>query len=476
MTTRNKKLYALLASACLTSQVLLPAYCVTQPQQGRPAADQPAADKKPEKPYTKTFQIYGKEGGAYSITALVVPTGKPKPVPLEKRIERKPPPDDKKAGADEGKAPADTKKADDDTKDKTDEAKKPVETFTKEQVDQMVKDATKQLAEQQKQLVDQLKQDQANQTAQTKAAINELAQSQAQQLNAMQQQFNAMNAQQRAEALATNEQMRQIAAQQQQQFAANQAAINRLVQQQQNFMNRGWANRQRDRMMREFERELMADRMFGDGWGRWDRRGGRMDGRDVLNMVRDMFNTMAMSNLAQQGGQRAPSADEIANRVTQSLSDRLPEDVASKVNQALGKAMQQAAAVEELNRFAQLNDNLAQIVTKLNAAQPSAAYKADPFAFPQDDYERLALMAAQMPDPQLKKQFLEMAIDTAGRIAINSSANPAQVQRARDFAMRTAQRFHELKAARRGDRTFSDAIEYDIDKCMMISSSKGLYI
>ena len=452
---------------------MLPAYCVTQ---SRRPANEPAESKKTEKPYTKTFKICGKEGGGFSITALVVPTGKPKPVPLQKRIlgETDAPPQDDQAQGDKKDKADDAKKADDEKKDKADEAKKPTETFTKEQVEQIVKDATTKLADQQKQLTDQLKQDQANQTAQTKAAINQLAQAQAQQLNTMQQQFNAMNAQQRADALATSEQMRQIAAQQQQQFAANQAAINRLVQQQQNFMNRGWANWQRDRMMREFERELMADRMMGDRWGRWDRRGNRMDGRDVLNMVRDMFNTMAMANMAQQGTQRAPSADELANRVTQSLSDRLPDDVAKKVTEALGKAMQQAAAVEELNRFAQLNDNLAQIVTKLNTEQPSGAYKADPFAFPQDDYERLARMAAQMPDPQTKKQFLEMAMETAGRVALSRTAGAAQVQKARNFAMDMVPRFHELKG--RGNAAFKGAIEYDIEKCLMIGSGKGLYM
>ena len=463
-----------------------------------------------EQPYKQTFQITGKEGGGYSITAVVKPAGAqgmPLSViqPVDKRLPgtgQPPtgnPPDDKTATTDKddkaGKKPP--------TEEKPNTAQQPV---TKQEVEDLTNKMAEQLQKQQEELAKQLQKQQEELAKQLQKQQEEAAQKMAQQqqevekrlqqqqqqaqqrmaqaqqqanqqlANQQQQLANQLAQQQAQNAQQQQQQLAQLAQQQQQMAQAQMAQ----QQQQQRQLGRLFAQARRDQMMRNFEQAMFGNPNLMNQMNPNTAQG-------IMGLVNQMMQTASQMAGQMRGGQgqqdgqqnqqvaQGPTAQEIAAELQKLIGDKLSTDAAEKVLAALqesAKSPSPQALSEQMQEFTDLGNKL-----QPSPESPSRVSSAsDDLSVGPNDYEGLAKLADKLAkgDHRMTKQFLEMSLDAAGRVSGGGSYTSAEKQKARQFALNLVSRFKGLKeqmgSSSASERSMRSALEFDIDKCMRINN------
>lgn len=465
-------------------------------------------------PYKKTFQITGKEGGGYSITAVVKPAGvtsmplsiiqdpekrKPETAPGNKGGQEgqaanqpgdKPPGEKPPGGNDPNQKPGEN------TAQQPPVTKQEVEDITKKMAEQLQKqqeELAKQLQKQQEELATQLQKQQEEATKQIaeqqRQANQQLAEQQRQanqQLTEQQRQANQQMAnqqQQMANAQAqANAQMQQGMNQLAQQ--AQQMAQQQMIQQQrqQRQLARLFAQARRDQMMRNFEQAMFGNPNLMNQMNPNTAQG-------IMGLVSQMMQAASQMAGAMRGGQgqqgdqqnqqaaQGPTAQEIAAELQKLMGDKLSTDAAEKVLAALketANAPSPQALNEQMQEFTDLGKRLQEAPQSESPSRVSSA--ADDLSVGPNDYEGLAKLADKLAkgDHRMTKQFLEMSLDAAGRVSSGNSYTSSEKQKARDFALKLVTRFKDLKqqvgSSSASDRSMRSALEFDIDKCMRINN------
>jgi hypothetical protein len=452
-------------------------------------------------PYTQTFNITGKEGGGYSITATVkpqkqdvqamplsiIPTAIPKTATGDPdQAGKKLPPDDQTAN----QQPGEQKPGEQQTAQQQPGQQQPV---TAQQIEEINKKIAEQLQKQQQELTQQLQKQQEELVKQ----LTQQQQQSAQQLAQQQQQANQQLAQQQQQAnqqLANQQRQanQQLANQQAQNAQQINAGLNNLAQaqaqqaqalaqqaqlaraqmaRQQQALGRLFAQARRDQMNRDFERAMLGNPMLQNQLGQ-----GGMNG--VLGLVQQLIQAASQMGNRQGQGQgqgqqqpavaQQPSLDELAAKLQQMLGQKLSEDAAQKVLETLKQSTAAPSAMamkEDMSRFA-----------SLMKPEAAASKDADDMNFGPDDYEKLAELADKLGrgDKQITKQFLEMSLDATGRVASGDSYSQDDKKKAREFALKLVTRFRELKdqvgSGSASERSMRSVLEFDIDKCMRINN------
>lgn len=465
-------------------------------------------------PYKQEFKITGKEGGGYSITAIVKPQGT-QSMPLSiiqpeggKRIPEGTPGGDKaQQGAGQGapqnqQNPPNAQNPQQNAQNPQTPAatRQEVEDITRrlgEQMQQQQEELAKQLQKQQEELAKQLQKQQeeaAQKFAQQQQEIERRLQQQQQQAqqrmaqaqqqanqqlaNQQQQLANQLAQQQAQNAQQMQQQMAQMA-QQQQQFAAAQLRQQQLQQRQ---LGRLFAQARRDQMMRNFEQAMFGNPNLMNQMNPNTAQG-------IMGLVNQMMQTATQMAQAMRGGQgqqgdqqnqqvaQGPTVQEIAAELQKLMGEKLSTDAAQKVLAALqetAKAPSPQTLNEQMQEFTELSKRLQEAPA---AEAPSrVASAADDLSVGPNDYEGLARLADKLAkgDHRMQKQFLEMSLDAAGRVSSGSSYTSAEKQKARDFTLKLVSRFKDLKeqigSSSASDRSMRSALEFDIDKCMRINN------
>lgn len=465
----------------------------------------------PEQPYKKTFQITGKEGGGYSITAIVKPAGvtsmplsiiqDPEKVANQGNQQgqnsdpagKKPPTNDdpnqkpgeqgQKPGENTAQTPVTKQEVEDITKKMAEQLQKQQEELAKQlqkqqeelakQLQKQQEDAAKQMAEAQRQSNQQLaeQQRQANQqlTEQQRQANQQLANQQQQVANQMANQQAQANAQ-------MQQQMNQLAQQ------AEQMAQQQMLQQQrqQRQLARLFAQARRDQMMRNFEQAMFGNPNLMNQMNPNTAQG-------IMGLVSQMMQAASQmaGNMRGQGQgdpqnqqvAQGPTAQEIAAELQKLLGDKLSTDAAEKVLAALketANAPSPQSLNEQMQEFTELGKRLQEAPQSESPSRVSSA--ADDLSVGPNDYEGLARLADKLAkgDHRMTKQFLEMSLDAAGRVSSGNSYTSAERQKAREFALKLVARFKDLKeqvgSSSASERSMRSALEFDIDKCMRINN------
>ncbi|MBX9691120.1 MAG: hypothetical protein K2Z81_01980 [Cyanobacteria bacterium] len=301
---------------------------------------------------------------------------------------------------------------------------------------------------------------------------DELRKEQRRLINQLQQQQQQLVNQLTAQNTALQGQVAQLANQQGAQAQLQQQLANQLNQQQ-NFMANAYTQFLRDRRLRDFERRMINDPYYNPMFGNTLGSSGQ---NQLLNLIRDMMMAGQMGAFGNQQGygqqpygqqnQQMPTADEIAQKLQSLMSEKLSDDAAKKVLDALkqsGTPMGDAAMDEQLKKFEKLNEQLAGVLAKSGETLPQNL----------DDYERLAAIAAKVDDVPSKKLLLEMSLEAAGRVASDSKKGNDDRQNAKTFATRLVLNFQDLK--KQCEPALASDVDFDIDKCLRIGTSKDFY-
>jgi hypothetical protein len=431
-------------------------------------------------PYVKTFTINATQSGGFNIKARVTPagngnaqptpmqgdnTGRTVPEPLSSLPNQQQPDANQQQTNQQPNPPLPANPAQ--------------QAASVQQVQDIFNQMTQQIAQQQQQMINQLTAAQQAQTNQLNNSLNQIRQQQNQAVQAANQQLQQQN--------------------------QNLQNIQGQLRAQQNFMARAFNQFQQDRMLRNFERQLIANPA---AFGLIGNNLGALGGRDLLWLVRDLIQSASnMANRQQpqqyqqpfnftQGGQPGgqldpnarvaqaqpmPTAEEIAYKLQNLMGDKLSEDAARKVMEALQKSTELAStksSKDDMDRFAKISDRLDSSV--LASADTSSGDKGS-FAFDPDDYEQLKRLADNVgaDDSKSKKEFLELSLEAAGRVGSSKTATADARKKARDFALELSVQFHDLKnnvnRSGEADGTMIADLEYDIEKCMRVSSGKDFY-
>lgn len=451
-----------------------------------------ALDLAPEQPYEKTFQITGKEGGGYSITAVVKPAA-PQGMPLsvipagaDKRLPTKPTDVVNQPLTGDKGQPGENNKPPQTAAGQPPEGQQPV---TQQQIEDITKKLAEQLQKQQEELAKQL-QKQQEQLAQQlqkqqEEAAKQIAQQQQQanqQLAQAQQQANQQLAQQQAQnAQQLQQQVNQMAQAQQQQMAQQL----RQQQLQQRQLARLYAQFRRDQAMRNFEQAMFGNPNLMNQMNPNTAQGIMGLVSQMMGAASQMANAMrGGGGQGQDGGQQnqqavaqGPTAQEIAAELQKLIGDKLSTDAAEKVLAALqqtAKAPSPQALNDQMQEFTDLGNRLQQSPQSESPSRVSSA--VDDLSVGPNDYEGLAKLADKLGkgDQRMTKQFLEMSLDAAGRVSNGKSYTSAERQKAREFALNLVAKFKGLKeqvgASSASERSMRSALEFDIDKCMRINN------
>ncbi len=445
-----------------------------------------------EQPYSTTFQITGKEGGGYSISAIVKPAS-PQAMPLSviQNPERRPAGETAKQP---GEDPAGKKPVKEDPNQKPEEktAQQPGNNnapVTKQELEDVAKKMAEQMQKQQEELAKQMQKQQEELAKQLqeqqRQANQQLAQQQQQanqQLANQQRQANQQLANQQQQTANQMQQGLNQLAQQQQALA--QAAI-QAQQRQQRQLGRLFAQARRDQMMRNFEQQMFGNPNLMNQMGMNTAQG-------IMGLVSQMMQAASQMAGQMRGGQgqgqgqdgqqnqqmaQGPTAQEIAAELQKLMGDKLSTDAAEKVLTAL-KQTAQAPSPQALNdqmqEFTDLGKRLQEAPQSESPSRVSSA--ADDLSVGPNDYEGLAKLADKLArgDNRMTKQFLEMSLDAAGRVSSGNSYTSAEKQKAREFALKLVSRFKDLKeqvgSSSASERSMRSALEFDIDKCMRINN------
>ncbi|MBX9878976.1 MAG: hypothetical protein K2Y22_11015 [Candidatus Obscuribacterales bacterium] len=454
-----------------------------------------------EQPYSTTFQITGKEGGGYSISAIVKPAS-PQAMPLSviQNPERKPAGETAKQPGEDA-AGKNLVKEDPNQKPEEKTAQQPGQNnapVTKQELEDVAKKMAEQMQKQQEELAKQMQKQQEELAKQ----LQEQQRQANQQLAQQQQQANQQLANQQRQAnqqLANQQQQiaNQMAQQQQQTANQMQQGLNQLAQQQQALaqaaiqaqqrqqrqLGRLFAQARRDQMMRNFEQAMFGNPNLMNQMGMNTAQG-------IMGLVSQMMQAASQMAGQMRGGQgqgqdgqqnqqtaQGPTAQEIAAELQKLMGDKLSTDAAEKVLTAL-KQTAQAPSPQALNdqmqEFTDLGKRLQEAPQSESPSRVSSA--ADDLSVGPNDYEGLAKLADKLArgDNRMTKQFLEMSLDAAGRVSSGNSYTSAEKQKAREFALKLVSRFKDLKeqvgSSSASERSMRSALEFDIDKCMRINN------
>lgn len=437
--------------------------------------------------YTQTFNITGKEGGGYSITATVKPSKQDvQAMPLSLIPEAA----QKAATGDQANQPAQNPQGNQQANQQPPGQQQPgqqqpgqqqpgvtaqqIEDINKriaEQLQKQQEELTKQLQKQQEEMVKQLQQQQqqaSQQLAQQQQQANQQLANQQRQLAQQLANQQAQNTQQINQGLNN---LANAQAQQAQAMAQQAQAMRDQMARQQRALGRLFAQARRDQMNRDFERAMLGNPMLQNQLGQ-----GGMNG--ILGLVQQLIQAASQMGNRQGQGQgqgqqpgalaQQPSLDELAAKLSQMMGQKLSEDAAQKVLETLKQSTAAPSAMamkEDMNRF-----------TSLMKPETASAKDSDDLNFGPDDYEKLAELADKLGrgDKQITKQFLEMSLDATGRVASGDNYSDDDKKKARDFALKLVTRFRELKdqvgSGSASERSMRSVLEFDIDKCMRINN------
>ncbi len=303
----------------------------------------------------------------------------------------------------------------------------------------------------------------------TSQVTDELRKEQRRLVNQLQKNQQTLVNQLTAQNTALQGQLTQVTNQANTQAQAQQQLAAQLAQQQ-NVMANAYTQFLRDRRLREFERRMINDPyynpMFGSTLGNGQ--------NQLLNLIRDLMMSAQGGAFGQQPGYgqqgqpagQMPTADEIAQKLQALMADKLSDDAARKVLDALkqsGTPNGDAAMDEQLKKFEKLNEQLAGVLSKSGEALPQNL----------DDYEKLAAIAAKVDDVPSKKLLLEMSLEAAGRVASDGNKSNEDRQNAKTFATRLVLNFQDLK--KQCEPSLASDVDFDIDKCLRIGTGKDFY-
>lgn len=265
------------------------------------------------------------------------------------------------------------------------------------------------------------------------------------------------------------------------------------------FLLRMFLQFQQDRIIANFEQRLQADQYLARQLGGNGR-------RDLLWLIRDIIvgaaSVAAIANASNgkpsdttgtgvnvsAGVQISAGAvplgpEEIATQLKALMGDKLTPEASARIMEVLQESTDKASqkgVSEDIDRFAKLEEKASVIaaVPKKDAGKSTEPEKDESFSIDADDYEAWLQVSDEVgkEDTATKGQFLQMAVEAAGRVGSSSHSSPEQKAKAREFALKLSTKFHDLKTLmqEQGQNQTSD-VDHNIEKCLRIHSGKDFY-
>ncbi|MGH9548652.1 MAG: hypothetical protein ACRD3W_04720, partial [Terriglobales bacterium] len=237
--------------------------------------------------------------------------------------------------------------------------------------------------------------------------------------------------------------------------AARQARTNALLE-------RLYARYLQDQYERQIEQALLANGLYR-GLQPLGPYGG-----NLMNLIGQLAGAAAaLADAAQQ--QQGEQAENQAADQIQDLLSQLPDDVAARVVNAL----QAPSPIPDDDQATQDASRQAELDTPVRSTIANSGLQN------MDDYERLSKLADELgaSNANIGKQYLELAIDAAGRCATNLNLADDDRKKAKNFAYGLTAKVGMLRTKYGAGQTdeIKKALDFDLQKCVRISSGQDIY-